>query len=128
MSRERVMVEDHLTTLVERMAEVVVEAVVEVLGGRSSIGAGGGVVKGGGVVFGVVMSSLGEKLGGARGVVGEESCRGWCRLIVTWRRETGFRHCDDQYMAEEDGDGDAMEKKAICDSCNWMFFMRNGLN
>ncbi|GKC70510.1 hypothetical protein Tco_1116393 [Tanacetum coccineum] len=52
------------------------------------LGAGGGVVKGCGVVFGVVRSSLGEKLGGARGVVGGESCRGWCRLIVTWRRET----------------------------------------
>ncbi|GKE71881.1 hypothetical protein Tco_1529953 [Tanacetum coccineum] len=37
------------------------------------VGARGGVVKGGGVVFGVVRSSLGEKPGGARGVFGGES-------------------------------------------------------
>nr|GEU35195.1 hypothetical protein [Tanacetum cinerariifolium] len=36
-------------------------------------GAGGGVVKGGGVVFGVVRSSLGENPSGTRGVVGGES-------------------------------------------------------
>ncbi|GKG33895.1 hypothetical protein Tco_0434054 [Tanacetum coccineum] len=37
------------------------------------VGAGGGEVKGGGVVLGVVKSSLGEKPGGAIGVVGGES-------------------------------------------------------
>ncbi|GKE20673.1 hypothetical protein Tco_1432185 [Tanacetum coccineum] len=36
-------------------------------------GAEGGVVSGGGVAFGVLSSSVGEKLGGARGVVGGES-------------------------------------------------------
>ncbi|GJV66959.1 hypothetical protein Tco_1482468 [Tanacetum coccineum] len=37
------------------------------------LGAGGGVVSGGGVVFGVVSSSIGEKPSGAKGVVGGES-------------------------------------------------------
>nr|GEW06836.1 hypothetical protein [Tanacetum cinerariifolium] len=36
----------------------------------SRIGVGGSVVSGSGVVFGVLSSSVKEKLGGARGVVG----------------------------------------------------------
>nr|GEY03343.1 hypothetical protein [Tanacetum cinerariifolium] len=67
---------------------------------------GGGVVKGGGVVFGVVRSSLGEKPGGTIGVVYiVKGCRGWCRLIVTRMRET--------LVLLEIGDEDAIEKMAI---------------
>ncbi|GJU11016.1 hypothetical protein Tco_1133412 [Tanacetum coccineum] len=67
------------------------------------VGAGGGVVKGGGVVFGVVRNSLGEKPGGARGVFGGES-RGvegedlGMLMIKIWLKN---------------GDGEAMENKDI---------------
>ncbi|GJS36120.1 hypothetical protein Tco_0534502 [Tanacetum coccineum] len=63
-----------------------------VLGGRSSRElkrAEGGVVSGGGVVFGVLSSSVGEKLGGARGVVGGESrsVEGGASCRIPFRRD-----------------------------------------
>ncbi|GKC65269.1 hypothetical protein Tco_1097867 [Tanacetum coccineum] len=64
-------------------------------------GAEGGVVSGGGVVFGMARSSLIEKPDGARGVIGRES-RGVegedLGILMIWL---------------ENGDGEAMEKKAI---------------
>ncbi|GJX61541.1 hypothetical protein Tco_0294441 [Tanacetum coccineum] len=69
-----------------------------------TMGARGGVVSGGSVVFGVVRSSLGENPDGVKGVVGGES-----RSVeggVTW-------HFEDQKLAGiccSNGDEEATEK------------------
>ncbi|GJZ99431.1 hypothetical protein Tco_0671982 [Tanacetum coccineum] len=65
MSHEEEVVEYHWSTLVEGVAEDVVEVVAE---WEPKV-----VISGGGVVFRVVRSSHEEKPDGAKGVVGEES-------------------------------------------------------